>query len=105
MKDITKEQWRQEVIDSNKPVFVDFWTTWCPPCKTISPIIDELEKEFKEKVYFFKIDVDQNRELVSKYNIISVPTLAIFDKGEMIDYQVGAASKESIKSYINKYIS
>ena len=105
MKNISKNQWAHEVINSTKPVFVDFWATWCGPCNIIAPIVEEVSKEYEDKVNFLKIDVDQNRELVSKYNIVSIPTLVIFNKGEMIDQQIGMASKESIKAYINKHIS
>ena len=104
MKNISKNQWDLEVINSSKPVFVDFWAIWCGPCNTIAPIVEEVSKEYENKVNFLKVDVDQNRDLVSKYNIISIPTLAIFHKGEMIDQQIGMASKESIKAYINKHI-
>ena len=105
MKNITKEQWEKEVITSNKPVFVDFWATWCGPCQMVSPIVEDLAKEYEGKVNFVKVDVDQNRELTQKYNIFSIPTLTMFNKGEMIDQQIGMASKESIKAYINKHIS
>ncbi len=105
MKNILKNQWEQEVINSSKPVFVDFWAIWCGPCNTIAPIVEEVSKEYENKVNFIKVDVDQNRELAQKYNILSIPTLAMFNKGEMIDQQVGVASKESIKAYIDKHIS
>ncbi len=104
MKDITKEQWEKEVITSDKPVFVDFWATWCGPCQMVSPIIEELAKEYEDKVNFIKVDVDQNKELASKYNIFSIPTLAIFRDGKVIAQAAGAASKESIRTYINKNI-
>ena len=105
MKNISKNQWDHEVINSTKPVFVDFWATWCGPCNIIAPVVEEVSKEYEDKINFLKVDVDQNRELVSKYNIVSIPNLAIFNKGEMIDQQIGMASKESIKAYINKHIS
>ena len=104
MKDISKNQWENEVINSSKPVLVDFWATWCGPCNIITPVVEEVSKEYEDKINFLKVDVDQNRELVSKYNIVSIPNLAIFNKGEMIDQQIGTASKESIKAYINKHI-
>ncbi len=104
MKDITKEQWEQEVINSDKPVFVDFWATWCGPCQMVSPIVEELAKEYEDKVNFVKVDVDQNKELASKYNILSIPTLAIFRNGQVVAQAAGAASKESIRTYINKNI-
>jgi len=104
MRNISQEQWEQEVVNSDKPVFVDFWATWCGPCRIISPIVEELAKEYEGKVNFVKVDVDQNRELASKYNIISIPTLAIFRNGQVVAQAAGAASKESMRTYIDKNI-
>ncbi len=104
MRNISQEQWEQEVVNSDKPVFVDFWATWCGPCRIISPIVEELAKDYEGKVDFVKVDVDQNRELASKYNISSIPTLAIFRNGQVVAQAAGAASKESIRTYINKNI-
>ena len=98
------QQFEQEVLNSVNPVFVDFWATWCGPCKMVSPIIEELAKEYEDKVNFVKVDVEQNKELASKYSIFSIPTLAIFKDGKVIAQAAGAASKESIRTYINKNI-
>ena len=102
MKNISKEQWEQEVTNSDKAVFVDFWATWCSPCSVVAPIVEELAKEYQGKVNFVKVDVDQNKELASKYNIFSIPTLAIFRNGQLVSQAAGAVSKESIRNYINK---
>jgi len=102
MKNISKEQWGQEVTNSDKAVFVDFWATWCGPCSIVAPIVEELAKEYQGKVNFVKVDVDQNKELASKYNIFSIPTLAIFRNGQLVSQAAGAVSKESIRNYINK---
>ena len=104
MKNISKEQWEQEVINSDKPVFVDFWATWCGPCQMVSPIVEELAKEYEDIVNFVKVDVDQNKELASKYNILSIPTLTIFRNGQVVAQTAGARSKESIRNYIDKNI-
>ena len=104
MKHITKENWEQEIINSDKPVFVDFFATWCGPCSVVAPILEELDKEYEGKVNFVKVDVDQNKELASKYNIFSILTLAIFRNGKIIAQVSGAVSKESIRNYIDKNI-
>jgi len=102
MKNISKEQWEQKVTNSDKAVFVDFWATWCGPCSVVAPIVEELAKEYQGKVNFVKVDVDQNKELASKYNIFSIPTLVIFRNGQLVSQAAGAVSKESIRNYINK---
>jgi len=104
MNEVTSEQWKQQVLNSDKPVFVDFWAEWCGPCRMISPIVEELSKEYEGKVNFVKVNVDQNRDLASKYNILSIPTLAIFRNGEVVAQAAGASSKESIRNYIDKNI-
>ncbi len=105
MRNITKEQWNQQVLNSDKPVFVDFWATWCGPCSMVAPIVEELANEYDSKVNFVKVDVDQNKELASRYNVFSIPNLVIFRKGESIAHHAGAASKESIRNYIDTNIS
>lgn len=98
------EQWQNEVIDSETPVFVDFWAEWCGPCRVVSPTVEELSKEYDDKVNFVKVNVDQNNELASKYNVFSIPTLLIFKNGEAIAQAVGASSKSKIKDFIDKNI-
>ena len=105
MKEVNgQEQWQNEVINSEKPVFVDFWAEWCGPCRMVSPTVEELSKEYKDKVNFVKVNVDQNNELASKYNVFSIPTLAIFRDGKVIAQTAGAASKESLRTYIDKHL-
>ncbi len=96
------KQWEIEVISSSLPVFVDFWAEWCGPCRMVSPVVEELVGEYEGKVNFAKVNVDNNNEIASKYNVFSIPTLAIFNKGQVIAQQVGAASKESYKNMINQ---
>jgi len=105
MKEVNgQEQWQNEVINSDKPVFVDFWAEWCGPCRMVSPTVEELSKEYKDKVNFVKVNVDQNNELASKYNVFSIPTLVIFRDGKVIAQTAGAASKESLRTYIDKHL-
>ena len=92
MKEITStQQFEEEVLNSSKPVFVDFWAEWCGPCRAVSPAVEEVSKEYDGKVDFVKVNVDQNNELASKYNVFSIPTLAIFQNGKVIAQQAGAA--------------
>lgn len=101
-KAIDVKSWQTEVMESQLPVFVDFWAEWCGPCRMVSPVVEELSDDYKGKVNFVKVNVDEANELASKYNIFSIPTLAIFNKGKIIAQQVGAASKESYKNMIEK---
>jgi thioredoxin 1 len=94
--------WETDVIQSSLPVFVDFWAEWCGPCRMVSPVVEELASEYEGKVNFVKVNVDEANELASKYNVFSIPTLAIISKGQVVSQQVGAASKESYKNMIDK---
>ncbi len=98
------KSWETEVIQSDKPVFVDFWAEWCGPCRMVSPVVEELAGEYEGKVKFAKVNVDEANEIASKYNVFSIPTLALFHKGELVSQQVGAASKDSYKNMIDKAV-
>ena len=89
------EQFEKEVINERGVVFVDFYATWCMPCKTMAPIIEEISKEYKE-VKFVKIDIDKNEELAIKYNVMSIPTMLIMKNGEVTKTFVGVTNKENI---------
>ncbi len=101
-KSVNAKDWDKEVINSQIPVFVDFWAEWCGPCRMVSPVVEELASEYAGKINFVKVNVDENNELASKYNVFSIPTLAIFKGGQIVAQQVGAASKSSYKNMIDK---
>ncbi|MBI2597978.1 MAG: thioredoxin [Candidatus Diapherotrites archaeon] len=87
-------------INSAKAAVVDFWASWCGPCRVLSPILEELSKDFKEKIEFFKVDVDQNPRLSQKFRIMAVPTVLIYKEGSIVDQFSGAYSKSVIKKKI-----
>ena len=99
------EQFEQEVLNSSNPVFVDFWAEWCGPCRMVSPVVEELSQEYEDKVDFVKINVDDNGDLAQKFNVFSIPTLAIFKDGQVISQKVGAATKESFKTMIDSSLN
>jgi len=83
----------EEVINSDKPVLVDFWAEWCGPCKMIGPVVEELASDYEGKAVIGKVDVDNNPEVSAKFGIRSIPTLLVFKGGEIVDKQVGAVPK------------
>lgn len=105
MKEITSSQQFEGILKSTNPIFVDFWAEWCVPCKAVSPAVEELAAEYKGKIDFVKINIDQNNQLVQKYNILSIPTLAIFENGDIIAQIVGAVSKDKIRTYIDSNVN
>jgi thioredoxin 1 len=104
-KPVDSKNWEKEVMASQIPVFVDFWAEWCGPCRMVSPVIEELANEYAGKINFVKVNVDENNELASKYNVFSIPTLALFSKGQIVAQQIGAASKGSYKNMIDGALS
>jgi len=90
-----------EIINSEKPVLVDFYATWCGPCKTLSPVLDQMKETYLGKAEIVKIDIDENFELASKYNIRSVPTIMIFKNGEIIKTMNGFQGKAKVEEMLN----
>jgi len=85
-------------------VLVDFYASWCSPCRKIAPILDELENEFKNKVKFFKINVEEHAKLAGQFSILSVPTIIIFKDGKIVETIIGAISKDKFTEQLNKVI-
>ena len=100
---LTTENFEQE-INSGVPVLVDFWASWCGPCRMIAPVIDELANEFQNTAKIAKVNVDEQRELAIKYNVMSIPTIIIFKNGAKVNTTVGVKSKQELVELINKYI-
>jgi len=96
---ITKENFQSEVIESKKTVLIDFWASWCGPCRMVSPVVDEIAGE-RDDIKVGKINVDEQPELAQKFGIMSIPTLMVFKNGQVTNQRVGAAFKEGILSML-----
>ena len=101
---INDNNFKREVLDADLPVLVDFWAEWCSPCRMVGPIVEAIAKEYQGKLKVCKLNVDQASETASSYGIMSIPTLAIFKKGKVVDKIVGALPKAELEAAIKPYI-
>ena len=99
--EITDANFEETVLKSSKPVLVDFWAAWCGPCRMVGPIIYEISTEYAEKAVVGKVDVDANQEFAAKYGVRNIPTVLVFQNGEVVGRQVGVAPKASYTDAID----
>ena len=102
--EVSNDNFESEVVNSEKPVLVDFWAEWCGPCKQIAPAVEEIASEHSDKLKVCKMDVDANRETAVQFGIRSIPTLLIFKNGEVAGSQIGAVSKQQLLEFIQAEI-
>ncbi len=102
---VSQDNFDDEVLKSPVPVLVDFWAEWCGPCKIVGPILSELAEIYDGKIKVAKLNVDENPDLTSRFNVMSIPTMKFFKNGEVVGELVGAAPKNTIEAEIHKHIA
>lgn len=101
---VTDDKFKQEVLESELPVLVDFWAPWCGPCRMVAPVVEEIAEQYIGKVKVVKLNTDENPNTASQYGIRSIPTLMIFKGGQRVDMVVGAVPKTTLATTLEKYI-
>ena len=101
---VTDASFKEEVLESNIPVLVDFWAPWCGPCRMVAPVVEDISKQYEGQVKVVKLNTDENPEVASQYGIRSIPTLMIFKEGQRVDMVVGAVPKTTLANTLEKYI-
>jgi thioredoxin 1 len=97
----TDSSFSSDVIESDVPVLVDFWATWCGPCRAIAPVLEQIASDYDGKVRVCKVDVDHNQGCAQQYGVRNIPTLLLFKGGQVIDQRVGALNKKALEEFIN----
>ena len=102
VQQVTDDTWQAEVLDAELPVFVDFWAPWCGPCKRVAPVVEQLAEEYAGKVNFVKLNTDENQLISAQYGIRSIPTLAVFHKGQPINAMMGAGPLGHMRQFVDQ---
>lgn len=100
--EVTDESFDKEVLSSEQPTLVDFWATWCPPCRAIAPHVDALAEQYQGRVKVGKLDVDENPGVAERYDVRSIPTLLVFKGGEVVGQMVGAGSRAKLEELVQR---
>lgn len=102
---VTDSQFESEVLQSDRPVLVDFWAEWCGPCKMLSPLVDEMAREYSDKLKVAKVNVDENDDVPAQYGVRSIPTLILFKSGQPEATKVGTLTKSQLQQFLDENIS
>ena len=101
---VTDASFKQDVLESDVPVLVDFWAPWCGPCRMVAPVVDEIAQQYDGQIKVVKLNTDENPNVASQYGIRSIPTLMIFKGGQRVDMVVGAVPKTTLANTLEKYL-
>lgn len=101
---VTDSSFKQEVLESNIPVLVDFWAPWCGPCRMVAPVVEEIAQQYEGQLKVVKVNTDENPQIAGQYGIRSIPTLMIFKDGVKVDMVVGAVPKTTLANTLEKYL-
>jgi len=104
IQEVNESNFETEVLNADKPVLVDFWAPWCGPCNMVAKSLEELAKDYGDRLKIVKINVDENNDLASQFEVMSIPTLKIFKNGEEVDSIMGAQPKQNIASQVDKHL-
>jgi thioredoxin 1 len=104
MQELTQMSFQEEVIENEGVVLVDFWAPWCGPCRMVAPILEEVDRDYEGLAKVVKVNVDENPELSSQFNVMSIPTLIIFKNGQPVDGAVGALPKAAIEAKLEQWV-
>jgi thioredoxin 1 len=104
MKKVTDESFEADVLQNDKPVLVDYWAEWCGPCRQVAPVLEAILAEHGDKIDIVKLNVDQNPKVTQKYGILNIPTLGVFQNGQVVKELVGARSKSKLLDDLSEFI-
>lgn len=103
--DLTETTFKNEVLNSEGVVLVDFWAPWCGPCRMVGPILEEIAREKEGKVKIAKVNIDENPEIATNYSVMSIPTMIVFNKGQVVDKLIGALPKAAIEKKLEHWLN
>lgn len=104
-RSVSESTFEAEVLKADKPVLVDFWAEWCPPCRAVGPILDQIAVEHAEKLTVLKLNVDENPALAARYNVTSIPALKVFDGGKVVNSMLGAMPKHVLEAQLGDVLA